>query len=185
LEQFFYALRDTAGLSLLDMSQASQANIGFITGLGHRIYAEDVLSILYNEFGSGDFYANQSDTERGRAILDQCLGFPTGHFDGALVWDTLQYLAPPMLQTAVDRLYDVMRPNAYMLAFFSAEDRTPTVPHYAYRISDEATLKLTLRAKLKPAQFFTSRSLERLFGRFQNVKFFLTRDHLREVLVKR
>jgi hypothetical protein len=30
----------------------------------------------------------------------------------------------------------------------------------------------------------TSRSLEKLFGRFESVKFFLTRERLREVIVK-
>jgi hypothetical protein len=32
---------------------------------------------------------------------------------------------------------------------------------------------------------FNNRSLEKLFGKFESVKFFLTRDNLREVIVRR
>jgi hypothetical protein len=185
LDQFFFALRDTAGLSILDMSQASQANISFITGLGHRIYAEDVLQMLYAEFAPGDFYGDQADPDRGQSVLDQSLNFEPGHFDGALVWDTLQYISQPLLQTVVDRLYEILRPNAYVLAFFNAEERNSVVQHFSYRIAGSHTLTLTPRGMRKPACYLSSRALERLFQRFQMVKFFLTRDNLREVLIKR
>src|SRR6476646_1544828 len=36
-EQFFSALQGTEGLSILDLGGASQANISFITDLGHRL----------------------------------------------------------------------------------------------------------------------------------------------------
>jgi len=36
LEQFFTYLRGQAGLSILDLSSASQENINFITNLGHE-----------------------------------------------------------------------------------------------------------------------------------------------------
>ena len=185
LEQFFYSLRDTSGLSLLDMSAASQANITYITNLGHRIYAEDFLECLDATFPAEDFFACQTDPARGQQVLDQCLNFPDGHFDGALVWDALQYVAPPLLQSAVDRLYEIMRPNAYLLAFFSSQERAPLVHNHVYRIADGKTLLLTPRSQRPPSQHFNSRNLERLFSRFQQVKFFLTRDSLREVLVKR
>jgi hypothetical protein len=44
---------------------------------------------------------------------------------------------------------------------------------------------LTPRGQRKPAQYFNNRSLEKLFQKFHSVKFFLTRDHLREVIVRR
>ncbi|MGH9667993.1 MAG: hypothetical protein ACRD9L_26550, partial [Bryobacteraceae bacterium] len=59
------------------------------------------------------------------------------------------------------------------------------IPIYTYRISDGKTLQLSQRGKRVPAQFFNNRSLEKLFQKFASVKFFLTRDHLREVIVKR
>ncbi len=186
LEQFFYVIRDTAGLSLLDLSAASQANISFITGLGHRIYAEDIILALDGAYYPPDsFFEAQQDEARNRLILDQCLNFPSEHFDGALVWDCLQYMAPPLIEEVVERLWRILRPNAYVLAFFSSDERAATVPRYLYRIADGRTLLLTPQEHRPPSQHFNSRHLERLFGRFQQVKFFLARDNLREVLVKR
>jgi hypothetical protein len=46
-------------------------------------------------------------------------------------------------------------------------------------------LNLVPRGTRKRAQIFNNRALERLFGNFANVKFFLTRDNLREVIVRR
>ena len=79
----------------------------------------------------------------------------------------------------------MLRPSASLLAFFHTEERVDTIPTYAYRISDHRTIQLVPRGKRKPAQFFNNRSLEKLFQDFESVKFFLTRDHLREVIVRR
>lgn len=186
LDQFFSAIADQANLRILDLAGASQANINFITGLGHRLYSEDILRTMGAAFGSdGDFLANQSDPSRVDDFLRQTLEFPDGHFDGALVWDTLQFLAPPLLQLTIQRLYRILRPKASLLAFFHAEEKVRLVPVYSYRIVNAKVLSLKPRGERKPAQFFNNRSLEKLFQEFHSVKFFLTRDHLREVIVKR
>jgi len=185
LEQFFFSLRDRVGLTLLDFSGASQANISFITSLGHRLASEDYVRSLDLNFGDGDFYANQADPERVGKFKTENLAFPEGHFDGALVWDALQFLGPELLQDTVDQLHTILRPGSSTLALFSAEEKNEMVTTYHYRIGDAKTLSLLPRGNRKRAQFFNNRALERLFGKFQNVKFFLTRDNLREVIIKR
>jgi len=79
----------------------------------------------------------------------------------------------------------MVRPGSYLMAMFHAEDRASQVPVYSYRISDAKTLLLSPRGSRKPAQFFNNRAVENLFQGFESVKFFLTRDSLREVIVKR
>jgi hypothetical protein len=186
LEQFFASIQDQENLSILDFAGASQANISFITALGHRIYSNDIVRTLEESFGNdGDFVANQSDPQRATAFLRESLDFPENSFDGALVWDTLQFLAPPLLQDTVDRLYHILRPQSYLLAFFHAEEKADTIPLYSYRIVEPKVLSLTPRGQRKAAQYFNNRSLEKLFQKFNSVKFFLTRDHLREVIVRR
>ncbi len=124
LDQFFASLQDQQSLSILDFSGASQANISFITSMGHRIYSNDALRTLEEAFGTGgDFIANQSDPERAALFLRENLEFPDRSFDGALIWDTLQFLAPPLLQDTVDRLYRILRPQSSLLAFFHAEEK--------------------------------------------------------------
>ncbi len=185
LEQFFNDIKGESGLSLLDLAGASQANIGFITNLGHRLYSEDLLQSLDFAFGEGDFFANQSDPERLVKFMEQTLLVPPDQFNGALVWDVLEFLAPPLLKAVVDRLYHVMRPKSYLLAYFNADERAEVVPAFTYRISDARTLQLTERGRRRPAQYFNNRAVEKLFHDFESVKFFLSRDALREVIVKR
>jgi hypothetical protein len=186
LDQFFASLQGRENLNILDLAGASQANISFITNLGHRIFSDDILHTLDDAFGGGDqFVENQSDPQRVAQFLRQSLDFPDAHFDGALVWDTLQFLSPVLLQETVDRLCRILRPQASLLAFFNAEEKLSTIPVSSYRIVDSKTLLLLPRGARKPTQFFNNRTLEKLFQNFYSVKFFLTRDHLREVIVRR
>ena len=71
-----------------------------------------------------------------------------------------------------------------MLAFFHADDKLDLVPYYSFRIQDVKTLNVTQHGARRPAQLFNNRSLEKLFARSESVKFFLTKDRLREVVVK-
>jgi hypothetical protein len=185
LEQFFFTIRDRPGLSLIDFAGASQANISFITNLGHRLTSDDYVRSLELAFGDGDFYANQVDEQRAAAFHADNLTYEEGQFDGALVWDSLQFLGPGLLEPTVDNLHRILRPGSSMLVFFHAEERAEIVPTWHYRIADSRTLTLVPRGTLKRAQFFNNRALERLFHKFASVKFFLTRDSLREVIVRR
>ncbi len=154
--------------------------------MGHRIYSNDALRTLEEVFGAdGDFITNQADPDRAARFLRENLEFADRSFDGALIWDTLQFLAPPLLQETVDRLYRILRPQSSLLAFFHAEEKAQTAPLYSYRIVDSKIMSLTPRNQMRPVQYFNNRSLEKLFQKFSSVKFFLTRDHLREVIVRR
>ena len=186
LEQFFTSIQDQENLSILDFSGASQANVSFITSLGHRIFSNDVLRTMEEAFGgTGDFAASQSDPERAALFLRESLDFPDQSFDGALLWDTLQFLTPPLLEDAVERLHRILRPQSSLLAFFHAEEKADSAPLVTYRIVDSKRMSLTPRGQRQPALYFNNRSLEKLFQKFHSVKFFLTRDHLREVIVRR
>ncbi|HYL34310.1 MAG TPA: class I SAM-dependent methyltransferase [Bryobacteraceae bacterium] len=186
LEQFFSSIQDEENLSLLDFAGASQANVSFITSLGHRIYSNDILRSLDEAFGgAANFTANQADPARAALFLEESLAFPDQSFDGALVWDTLQFLVPPLLEQSVERLFQVLRPKSSLLAFFHSEEKLDSAPLYSYRILGPKTMSLTPRGERRPAQYFNNRNLEKLFQKFQSVKFFLTRDHLREVIVRR
>jgi len=185
-EQFCSTLRSKEGLSILDMSGASQANISFITGMGHRISSDDIVGTMQECFGA-DFLEAQQAPSLAQRFLDQTLTFPDEFFDGALVWDALQLLTSPLLEHTVEQLLRVLRPNGQMLVFFNADEKAKQIPVYNYRIQDQKTLLQTPRpgTSFQRSQFFNNRSLEKLFQKAASVKFFLTRDHLREVIVRR
>lgn len=183
LDQFFSSLDGRDTLSILDFAGASQANVTFITNLGHRIYSEDVLASIDEVFGADP--EAQSNPVRIEMFLNQVLDFPEEQFDGALVWDVLQFLSPAAAQATLDRLYRILRPQSYVLAFFNASEKVASIPSYHYRITDSKTLLLSQRGNRVPTQFFNNRSIEKLFQHYESIKFFLTRDSLREVIVKR
>lgn len=183
-DQFCGFLQSTEGLSILDMSGASQANITFITGLGHRISSDDIVGTMQQCFGS-DFYENQQAASNAQRFIEQTLTFPDHSFDGALVWDALQFLVSPVLEETIGQLLRVMRPGGAMLLFFNADEKSARIPVYNYRIQDQKTLVQIPRGGYQHSQYFNNRMLERLFERTSSVKFFLTRDHLREVIVRR
>jgi len=183
LEEFFSHIRDMSGLTILDLGGATQQNVSFITNLGHKLYSEDFLQIVNETFGLEDT-VDQSNPGQIEYFLRQALDYPEDHFDGVLIWDSLEYLAPVLLTAVVERLHKIVRPKSYMLAFFHSDDKLDVVPYYTFRIQDVNMLQVATRGARRPAQLFNNRSLEKLFGNFESVKFFLTRERLREIIIK-
>jgi hypothetical protein len=118
-------------------------------------------------------------------FVDEALDIPAGQLDGALVWDTLDFLAGPLLEATVQRLLEALRPGGTLLAYFSARAPGGTSTVYSFRIADERTVQLVPRAHRTAIQSFNNRSIERMFGSCRSVKFFLTRENLREVIARR
>ena len=183
LEEFFNYIRGQSGLTILDLGGATQENVSFITNLGHRLYSEDFLQILGETFGVDDT-VDQSNSGRIEYFLRQALDYPEQHFDGVLIWDVLEYLEPALLGAVVDRLHKLVRPKSYMLSFFHSDDKLDAVPYYTFRIQETNLLNVAQQGMHRPVQLFNNRSLEKLFGKFESVKFFLTKERLREVIVK-
>lgn len=186
LEQFFSNLEAREGLRILDLSGASQANINYVLQYGHHLYCEDTLATLEEVFGTGDdFYERQADEELIERFLSQTFASLQGPFDGALIWDSLQYLSPPLLDYVVGHLHRILEPDAYVFAFFHSDEKRRWIPAGSCRIESAKSMKMVPRCWKPANHIFTSRTLERMFSDFQSVKFFLTRDHLREVIVRR
>jgi len=172
-------------MRILDLSGANQQTVSFVTNLGHQLYSDDMLVVLDRIFGTDDPYSRQTNRALAEQFLESTLDFPANHFDGVLVWDTLQFLESALLATVMRRLHQVLRPSSFMFALFRAAERSGEVEVYSCRIGDHRTILMQSRGLRKPAQHFNNRDLERLFQEFASVKFFLTRDSLREVIVRR
>ena len=185
LTHFVSTIEDSSGLSILDLGEISQSNVTFVTTLGHRLYSEDLLRTLDSLYVEGDPPGGPAQQDRIDGFLGECFGFEQASLDGALVWDTLQFLARPLLLATVDRLHDILKPGACLLTLFHPTERPQELPLYSYRIAGRETLNLAPRGTRQSVQFFNNRGVEKLFGRFETVKFFLTRDNIREVIVRR
>lgn len=183
LEQFFFNLSGTVGLTILDLAVPNQDNINFLTNLGHKLYTADLIGCLDDAFGKE--LVDQNNTGRIEYFLRNLLDYPADTFDGVLLWDGLQFMGPALLTATIDRLYEIMRRDAYLLAFVTSNEKMPQVPAHSFRIVDSKNILIVERGPRASGQVFNNRNIEKMFGKFQSVKFFLTRESLREVIVRR
>lgn len=183
-------------LCVLDIGATSASNIRFFTERGHRIYSEDLLE------ASTDPSLIVHD-EQGLPVLDskkflaESLTYPNAHFDAVFCWNLADYMDESLVKPVVARLWSVMKPGGMMLAFFHTREAGPDAPCYRYHLSGTDTLEMhALNSKSEnrkgvPSRNFTlqrvfnNRHIENLFRDFASIKFFLSRDNIREVLVVR
>jgi hypothetical protein len=184
LRQFFDNLQGGPDrLRVLDIGGASQANVDFIALRGHKLYTEDFLMTLDRLAAGGRATAEETALQE---FLAESLHYPAEHFDGILVWDTLEFLGDDLLAAAVARLEAILKPGGTLLAFFHTSAKGETVPVYRYEIRDpQHGLHLEPRCLRNLPRSFNNRNIERLFRNFRSVKFFLAKDGLREVIVIR
>ncbi len=185
LEQLFAVLEPTGQRQVLDLGEFTQTNVTRIIGLGHRLTFEDILGMADNVFGPGDPNFVQADVARTGQFLASILQFEPETFDAILVWNTLEYLARHLVDPVVARLHRVLRPGGVMLVCFRADIREQSTVQQSFRIADTRTLSIHPKGHRPAAQLLTNRSVERIFERFGSVKFFLSRDAVREVIVRK
>ena len=185
LESLTTSLRASVGLYVLDFGAANQANIDYFTGLGHRLYSEDLLYTAASFFRPDEGVADPISGERIEEFLHLSLNFPFASCNAVLLWDTLQFLPPGIEQPFIDRIYRIMAPDAALLAIFHPESAGRVAQPHACRVLDERTLQLNVKDPARPLKPLNNRNIQHLFQRFTTIKFFLTREHLREVLVRR
>jgi hypothetical protein len=185
LDQFFQAFQGQVGLMVLDLGVSNQENTVFFNDLGHKLRYDNFVRSLDESFGDGDFYANQENELRIEAFQSKVLNFDDDSLDRILVWDSLQYLSPVMLEAAICQLHATLHKGGQLLTVFHTDEKLVEVPSYSYRIQARNQIKMVGRGYRKPAQYFSTRALEKLFKDFSQVKFFLTQDSLREVIVRK
>jgi len=121
-----------------------------------------------------------------------------------LCWNLPDYLDESLVKPVVGRLWSVLKPGGMMLAFFHTRDAGPDAPCYRYHITGTDVLDMTpivpqrevrrgptgavhraVGQGFRLQRVFNNRHIENLFRDFASIKFFLSRDNIREVLVVR
>lgn len=190
-------------LCVLDLGYTSASNIRYLTERGHRIYSEDLLEASTDPALAGH-------DEQGKAILDskrflaENLVYPPSQFDVVLCWNLADYLDESLVKPVVGRLWSTIKPGGLLLAFFHTREAGPDAPCYRYHILNTDTLEMqhiqarrdvrrgptgalhtAIEKSFRLQRVFNNRHIENLFRDFASIKFFLTRDNIREVLVVR
>ena len=187
------ALSGRDGLCVLDVGATSPDNIQHFTELGYKVYSEDVLLASKDrEYLVSNPEGNQVVDEA--RFLSENLNYSPQSFDAVLCWDMADYMEEPLVKPVVARLWSVLKPGGLVLAFFHTKDAGPDAPFYRYHIAGTDALELQLlsgagarngTAACRLQRVFNNRHIENLFRDYANIKFFLARDNVREVLVTR
>jgi hypothetical protein len=184
LAEFIRALQQREGIAILDLGPTSPTNITYFTNLGHRVYNEDVLLASTSP-------TYRSKNEQGvevldpRLFLEDNLVYAGVKFDAVLCWDISDYLHESLVKPVVERIHSVLNPGGILLAFFHTRDAGPDAPYYRYSIATPESLKLHQGPQFRLQRVFNNRHIENLFRDYGSLKFFLSRDNLREVIVVR
>ena len=188
------ALAGREGLCVLDIGATSPDNIQHFTELGYKVYSEDVLLASKDrDYVVTDAEGKQTVDEK--RFLSDNLNYDPQTFDAVLCWDMADYMEEPLVKPVVARLWSVLKPGGQVLAFFHTKDAGPDAPFYRYHIAGTDNVELQLLSGAsgrnggapgwRLQRVFNNRHIENLFRDYANIKFFLARDNVREVLVKR
>jgi len=189
-------LNSQEGLCVLDMGSTSANNIRFLTGKGHKAYSEDLLrSSLEPALRIQDVAGNS--VLDSKKFLDENLVYANALFDVVLCWNLPDYMEESLVKPTIDRLWSLMKPGGYLLAFFHTREAGPDSTCYRYHVTGTDMLEMQ-EVKFAPPgrpasekqsprlqRVFNNRHIENLFRDFASIKFFLARDAIREVLVVR
>lgn len=196
-------LQSEEPLCILDVGSTSAANIRYLTERGHKIYSEDLLDASTDP-------ALLTKDEQGQRTLDhkkflaENLLYSNAQFDTVLCWNLADYLDESLVKPVVARLWSMTKPGGMLLAFFHTRDAGPDAPCYRYHIVSNDMLEMqhidarrdvrkgptgavhsSIEKSFRLQRVFNNRHIENLFRDFASIKFFLTRDNVREVLVVR
>ncbi len=189
-------LNSQEGLCVLDMGSTSANNIRFLTGKGHKAYSEDLLrSSLEPALRIQDVAGNS--VLDSKKFLNENLVYANALFDVVLCWNLPDYMEESLVKPTIDRLWSLMKPGGYLLAFFHTREAGPDSTCYRYHVTGTDMLEMQ-EVKFAPPgrpasekqsprlqRVFNNRHIENLFRDFASIKFFLARDAIREVLVVR
>jgi SAM-dependent methyltransferase len=182
LHEFWQGMQSRSALQILDLGSASQANINFITGLGYKLYTEDMFLALAPALGR---VAVAEPAGEGGRCFGENLNYAEAQFDGVLCWDLFDFLPDEWVKPLVELLARCLKPGGHLLTFFHTGQPGGAVSLCHYRIRSENTLEVLGRGSGNLRRSFNNRSIENLFRRFASLKFYLSRDTLREVVIVR
>jgi hypothetical protein len=184
LKEFSKSIGPNEAKVILDLGPTSPTNLMRLTGMGHKVYNEDLLMTSIDpryQTKGADGRQELSPQE----FFKDSLVFDEGALDAVLAWDVPDYLPEVLVKPMVDRLHRALKPGGVLLGFFHTREAGPEAPYHRYHITGAETLDVQVVERFKLARVFNNRHIENLFHDFKSVKFFLARDHFREVLVVR
>jgi SAM-dependent methyltransferase len=180
-------LKTSDALRVLDFGATSPANINYLTSLGHSVYMANIVQ----DATRAEWYGPAEDAPDGPPQFDvehfvaANLDFSGRDFDVILLWDTANYLPPSMVPALFRRLREVLRPDGRLLAFFHGKNTGPQTAFSRYQLTDNEDLLVHPSGNFPVLQVYQTRQVEKFLDGYSSIRFFLSRDNVREVIAIR
>ena len=182
-------LKEEPSLRVLDIGPTSPNNINFLTGMGHSVYMADIVqdAIEGNWTLPPDPSDERDDVTRYDVdrFYDQNFNFGDRRFEVVLLWTTIDYLPDAFIPPLVARLKDCMEPGGKLLAFFHTRSHGADTTFCRYHLVDSSEILMQEGEPYPVQRVYTNREIERTFKAFSGCRFFLARDNVYEVIIKR
>ena len=180
LEQFVESLGDVHHPAVLDLGRVWNSTVTFFTGLGCKLYTEDLFQSLYQAL-------NESGPDLPpleERFLGSVLQYPEESLRGIIAWDLLDYLPDELVGPMARRLFDRLEPGGAFLGFFHGRAENGGASFGRYRVLDPRTVELLPGSlPLRQQRSFANRAVLQLFEGAHSSRTFVGRDHLREFFV--
>ncbi|MBV9669669.1 MAG: SAM-dependent methyltransferase [Acidobacteriales bacterium] len=175
--------KNIESMTVLNLGPTSPGNIAYFTNLGHGIYSEDIITAAADDhYRTETEDGSRFDVER---FLKENLVPNQRKFDIAICWDVFDYIDDALLAPLAHRIYELLKENAYLLAFFHSKTGEAPPPYYRYHITGPGTLDMQPGPNLTLRRTLNNRKIEDILTDFSSRKFLLARDNMREVLARK
>ena len=179
LHKFLGNLQQTDNPLLLDLGPVVGSNVTFFgEQLGCRLRVEDVAKDI-------DSHLKDGTLEQLPEFFAKRFTQPPGSIDGILCWDILDYLDRPAAQSLATALSTLLKPDGWLLGFFSTADSRESV-YTKYVVVDDSTLRYRTYPAPRPRQrSLLNGDIIKLFKDLRVTDSFLMKSKVREMLFRK
>ncbi len=176
-------------LRVLDFGPTSPHNINLLTSFGHSVYMANIVG----EAQKPDWQLPRAEGARaddppefdGERFAEAVLDFSGRDFDVILLWDTADYLPPPLVPALFAKLRAVVKPHGMLLGFFHGKIDGPDNGYARFELTESKELRLLGSEPLPVRQVISNRQVEKYLSGFETIRFFQGVDNMREVIATR
>ena len=179
LPKFIANLRTNENPLLLDLGPVVGGNVTFFgEQLGCRLRVEDIAKDI-------DGHVKAGTVDQLPEFFAKRFTQAPGTVDGILCWDILDFLDRPAAQSLATAISALLKPDGWLLGFFSTADTRDAV-YTKYMVVDDSTLRYRTYPATRPRQrSLLNGDIIKLFKDLRVTDSFLMKSKVREMLFRK
>jgi hypothetical protein len=174
------------GLRVLDVGPTSPTNINYLTSIGHGVWMTDLVGeALRGDWSLPPDKPEEEERFNTQAFFAQNMDFGGRLFDVVLLWATLDYIPEGLVKPLITQLHHAMVPGGKLLGIFHSKTTGVDTTYCRYHLTEGEAIEMQETDRFPLQRVYTNRNIEKIFGAYNNTRFFLAKDNLYEVLITR